>query len=199
VVPSGVCFGTSFAGSTHLGPGWWAPLNGVRRRLAFSAPVRLAQSSGPAIVHSRFQEISMQTTQIQWNGSKRAGQAPDSVDVLEERLLTFTLDPRFERHGNFVRKIGRGRVRVHGNFHTLAAPFSIETSDRDLIRRLVTLIRDNQNTQLYRRARTALLGLAKDEVLEPRRRPTLPTLLARLGRALGGGAASTPVRVAVGD
>jgi hypothetical protein len=103
----------------------------------------------------------MNITNIEWNGSKRAGQQADDLPALESRLRCFALDPRFERYGNHMKVLGKGRVQFRGNFHAVAAPFSIVTTDGDVIRRLASLITANKRTESYQRARSALLGVPR--------------------------------------
>lgn len=95
----------------------------------------------------------MTTTDIVSNGSKWAGESPDGIDVLEHRLRTETLDPRFERYGNFIRKERGGPWTLFGNFLTYSHVFNIRTDDAALVRRLRRLIRRNQATTAYQDAR----------------------------------------------
>ena len=114
------------------------------------------------------------------NGSKWAGESPDGIDKLFERLGSHPLDPRFEGYGNFImsplchytterdefgtpryvddlsRPIypeSQGAVRFFGNFYCLSAVFSIDTDEPELIERLTNAVRANQATDAYQQAR----------------------------------------------
>jgi hypothetical protein len=92
-------------------------------------------------------------TEIRSNGSKWAGESPDGIEVLEHRLRTETLDPTFEKYGNFIRKTRGGPWKLFGNFLTYSHVFNITTYDAALARRLRKLIRANQATEAYQDAR----------------------------------------------
>jgi hypothetical protein len=95
-------------------------------------------------------------TTITSNGSKWAGEEPDTIETLLEVLAEHPLDRRFEVYGNFIQKNPRlangwGRVSDNpetrifwGNFFTVSHVFHIETTDRELITRLTLAIRRNQ-------------------------------------------------------
>jgi hypothetical protein len=111
------------------------------------------------------------------NGSSPADQdLPALFDVLTREVL----DPRFESYGNFVTPNpcegvcvgkdaggrflyvdgkpfypGRKAVRFFGNFLRVAHVFQIDTDEPALIKQLTELIRANQATEAYQRARTA--------------------------------------------
>ena len=91
-------------------------------------------------------------TTIRSNGSKWAGEQPDPLDALCQRLREHPLDPRFERYGNFISPAGRG-ARFHGNFLTVSAAFDVETDEPETIRALTALIRANQRRPDYLLAR----------------------------------------------
>ncbi len=95
------------------------------------------------------------TTTIHSNGSKWAGQAPDPIELLEERLRTETLDPTFEDYGCFVSE-REGMTRFWGNFLTVSAVFQIDTDEPELIDRLSGLIEANRAMEQYREALHAL-------------------------------------------
>ena len=108
----------------------------------------------------RERKIERMTT-IQSNGSKWAGEEPDTVETLLEVLASHPLDRRFEACGNFIQKNprlanGTGRVSENpetrifwGNFFTVSHVFHIETTDRGLITRLTLAIRENQTRDDY--------------------------------------------------
>jgi len=97
------------------------------------------------------------TTTVESNGSKWAGQAPDPIEVLYDRLHNYPLDPSFEKYGNFIMPQGMGEWHFWGNFLTVSAVFSIKTTERDVIDTLIALIYDNQRRQDYRAARADML------------------------------------------
>lgn len=88
-------------------------------------------------------------TNIISNGSKWAGESPDSIETLCEALATHTLDRTFEGFGNFVIADGDGPVRFWGNFIDVSHVFSIDTDEPALIERLTALIRANQEKPKY--------------------------------------------------
>jgi len=122
------------------------------------------------------------------NGSKWAGQQPDSIDVLVETLKQYTLDPTFEEYGNFVchnphwikkesNEIYKGCTKIHGNFYTLSHVFDIITDDKEIIVQLETLIRNNQQTEAYKQAKIEL------EEREKRKQEELRTRYIKKGIA----------------
>lgn len=149
---------------------------------------------------------------IECNGSKWAGEAPDELEKLLERLECEPLDPRFEKYGNFISTektanemladhglrleyvkglANAGRIvtnngtpvevktgaftglldyvfdnyndnqpapytTFHGNFWALSAVFKICTDESEIINRLTTAIRANQQTEAYKEAKRQL-------------------------------------------
>ena len=95
------------------------------------------------------------TTTIISNGSKWAGEAPDSIATLLDVLGTHALHRLFESHlgegtGAFISVCQAsekwalpGTTRFHGNFIGLSHVFSIDTDDPDLIDRLTAAIKAN--------------------------------------------------------
>ena len=111
-------------------------------------------------------------TRIISNGSKWAGEQPDNIEKLFERLETEPLDPRFEELGSFVianpEMLRKGEtmndfygspgwVQFFGNFARISAVFGIHTNDADLIKRLIEAIRKNQQSKAYQDFRTDLI------------------------------------------
>ena len=107
---------------------------------------------------------------ITCNGSKWAGQPPDTIETLLEVLATEPLRPEFEDYGNFIshlddpehgyedeakREAAKGQVRFWGNFAHLSHSFNIDTDEPELIATLTKAIRDNQATAAYRGAKIA--------------------------------------------
>jgi hypothetical protein len=84
------------------------------------------------------------------NGSKFAGQGPDSVETLLSLLGREPLDPKFANYGNFVLQDG-AEWQVWGNFLNLSHIFDIRGSHAEL-RLLIEAIRANQQTPAYRAA-----------------------------------------------
>lgn len=87
-------------------------------------------------------------TTIDSNGSRWFGQAPATVDELLAVLAAEPLERSFEIYGNFITS-DDGETRLWGNFHAISHVFSIGTRDPDLIERLTTAIRSNQQRPDY--------------------------------------------------
>ena len=103
-------------------------------------------------------------TEIHSNGSKWCGKEPDTIEQLCEVLKEHTLDPEFEKLGNFVNHNPQwikpnaqekyaGCTQIFGNFYTCSHVFNITTDDAELIARLEKLIRENQSTEAYLKAK----------------------------------------------
>jgi hypothetical protein len=99
-------------------------------------------------------------TIIQHNGSKWAGDAPDPIEKLYDRLQSDTLDPRWERMGDFcfwqpAESIPgpMAMLRFFGNFYTYSHGFDISTNDPKIIERLTDLIQANKSTPGYAQAK----------------------------------------------
>jgi hypothetical protein len=104
-------------------------------------------------------------TTIQSNGSKWAGDQPDSIEGLIDVLKTQTLNPIFEQYGDFAETDPRfyksgelcypdnpGTVHFFGNFYTVSHVFNIDTDDAETIATLRGLIAANKATAAYRQA-----------------------------------------------
>lgn len=89
-------------------------------------------------------------TAIWSNGSKWAGEEPDSLAVLEKMLKRHTLDPCFEGFGNFAYQ-AKGIYRLLGNFRAVSHVFYIETTSKKLFRKFKRLIRINQKKEDYKK------------------------------------------------
>lgn len=76
------------------------------------------------------------------NGSKIAGEAPDTIEALIAALERYPLDRFFEEH--FVRTLANGEVGFHGNFRTVSHVFDVHSDDPDVIERLTSPIRRNR-------------------------------------------------------
>ena len=81
------------------------------------------------------------------NGSKWAGQKPDSVETLIGVLETETLDPTFERYGGFVSFDGKG-LQAFGNFLTVSHVFNINGTVEEM-RPLARAIKAARNKPEY--------------------------------------------------
>jgi len=104
------------------------------------------------------------TTIIKSNGSKFAGQKPDSIEKLLEVLKKHALDPTFERYGDFAVRV-QGELAEHygvdptrailfwGNFFELSHGFDIYTDDEQTIATLIAAIKENKSTSAYAAAR----------------------------------------------
>lgn len=93
------------------------------------------------------------TTTIYSNGSKWAGEEPDSIETLLAVLGSHVLDRIFECPGAAHTFIDAdpvtGMVSFFGNFQELSHVFSIETDDPDAIIRLTTAIDANMERPDY--------------------------------------------------
>lgn len=92
------------------------------------------------------------TTIIHSNGSKWAGEKPDSIEKLLEVLATEPLERTFEDCGNFAynHEIKKGFIRFFGNFHKLSHGFNIESDDEGVCAKLVAAIKANKKLPGYR-------------------------------------------------
>ncbi len=99
--------------------------------------------------------------EIKSNGSKWAGQEPDTIETLLSVLENNVLDPTFEKYGNFVKEYVpmkwtenneylKGCTSFFGNFYTLSHVFNIITNDKEIIDRLTDAIGKNQATEEYK-------------------------------------------------
>jgi hypothetical protein len=85
------------------------------------------------------------------------------IEKLKKSLTEYTLDPSFESYGNFIidhpaRHNGLPCVSFFGNFFDLSLVFRIDTNDAILIKELTRLIRANQSTQAYKKAKNERTG-----------------------------------------
>lgn len=92
------------------------------------------------------------------NGSKFAGQKPDRVEVLLERLQKYTLEPSLAPHAERAQGpyldtyfMPDGALHARGNFREVSAGFSLLTSDAELADTLTKLVAANVATPEYRR------------------------------------------------
>ena len=122
-------------------------------------------------------------THIKSNGSKWAGESPDSIEDLLQVLATEPLDPRFEDFGGFCYPLDvpgifvdpneegkhAGEWRFFGNFFKLSHVFNIDTDEPEVIQQLGEAIEANMMTEGYKKARRIRLEDIRQE-LEKRRR-----------------------------
>lgn len=106
----------------------------------------------------------MTETIIHSNGSKWAGEAPDSIDKLIEVLKNNTIEERFFESFNTRSKKGlkwhqlspidvnvtKTKHIFFGNFEEVSHVFRIETNDPDIIKKLSNAIRNNKGWMKYR-------------------------------------------------
>lgn len=85
------------------------------------------------------------------NGSKFAGEKPDTIEKLIEVLANHPLDRRFEDNGNFIMSYNDNCTKFFGNFYTLSHVFNIVTDEADVIEQLTTAIKTNLQRPDYRR------------------------------------------------
>lgn len=133
---------------------------------------------------------SVPTTHIISNGSKWAGEPVDPVEKLLAVLQEHPLDRLFESYGNYIFKdddgIPGGTTRFWGNFLSISHVFQIDTNDLDVIARLTTAIRANQQRPDFlaqpnaeqRRAADEAAQQAIDARRQASRRQRLQTELA---------------------
>lgn len=90
-------------------------------------------------------------TTIKSNGSKWAGQEPDSVEYLLKVLNDEPLDRTFENYGNFVylNENNLETVVFFGNFFRISHVFNIETDDESTIENLISAIEANRRRSDY--------------------------------------------------
>jgi hypothetical protein len=102
----------------------------------------------------------MQTTIIHSNGSKWAGEQPDSIDILIERLSIYTIEDRFfckfkERYNSTQKHVicpiskVDGNYMFFGNFEEISGVFRIETNCPDTIKKLRVAIMNNAGWKMY--------------------------------------------------
>ena len=117
--------------------------------------------------HAKKGEFKM-TTVILSNGSKWAGQAPDTVDDLLDVLQKYALDRTFEKYGNFITRKPKYKQEFYaelgtdpdktynffGNFRSLSHVFNIVTDDPEIVKKLRAAIRKNQKRADYLRQST---------------------------------------------
>lgn len=96
---------------------------------------------------------------------------PSTIDDLKEVLTKYTLDPTFERYGNFINHRPQWKKDcaekykncsvVFGNFLTLSHVFNIITDDKKLLKELGILIESNKSSKEYIEAKEQLIANKK--------------------------------------
>lgn len=96
-----------------------------------------------------------------------------NIDDFIDKLQKYTLDPTFEEYGNFIGKNPKfpnnpkmtekykGWYSLFGNFFDYSNAFSFRTDDEKLAKRLRRLIRKNQNSETYIKAKNEILESEK--------------------------------------
>lgn len=87
------------------------------------------------------------------------GSPEEQIEKLFEMMTKFTLDPCFERYGNFVEeypKLYRGGyddcINLFGNFWDYSFVFRMETKDAKLVARFREAVAKNKATEDYQKA-----------------------------------------------
>lgn len=95
------------------------------------------------------------------------------IDDFSEKLKKYTLDPIFEKYGNFIHKNPKfsknpemteyynGWWCLFGNFFDYSNAFSIYTNDEKLAVKLRDLIRKNQKSEKYIQAKNEIIESEK--------------------------------------
>lgn len=92
-----------------------------------------------------------------------------TIDEFIDKLNKYILDPRFEKYGNFIiknpkfsmnpelTKKYKGWYQFFGNFFDYSNAFSFLTDDEELVKKLRKIIRNNQKTKEYQKAKAEIL------------------------------------------
>ena len=93
----------------------------------------------------------------------------ENIEDFISKLEKYVLDPTFEKYGNFIYKSPKfpmnkeltekykGWYCLFGNFYDYSNAFSIYTNDKKLANRLKRLIRKNQKSVAYIKAKIDIL------------------------------------------
>jgi hypothetical protein len=97
----------------------------------------------------------------------------ENIDDFIEKLQKYTLDPTFEKYGNFIKKNPKfpknpqltkeykGWYMLFGNFYDYSNAFSIYIKDEKLAGKIRGLIRKNQRSEEYQKAKNEILEREK--------------------------------------
>lgn len=101
-----------------------------------------------------------------WDPDRPWRPIPDTEENILDHLAKYTLDPIFERYGDFVNRnphwVGeaaekyKGMTVIFGNFLYFSHAFRVVTDDEDLISRISEAVNRNKATPEYREARERL-------------------------------------------
>lgn len=89
---------------------------------------------------------------------------PATIEDLIEVLKNYTLDPMFEKYGNFInynpqwiiteaKDKYKNCVKIFGNFQNISHGFNIITDDKNIINSLEIVIKNNIQSKEYQEAR----------------------------------------------
>lgn len=94
------------------------------------------------------------STIIHYNGSHRAGEEPDTLEVLLARLRELPLDPRLGEFGIDMQPGNKpqGWACFVGDFTPKPAPFLVETNEPETIATLLQAMTRNLASDGYERA-----------------------------------------------
>jgi hypothetical protein len=92
---------------------------------------------------------------------------PDTIENIMKDLREYTLDPTFERYGNFINRNPvwvkpeiaekyAGCTSIFGNFFSFSHAFRLVTDDEQLIVQFEQAVNENKQRESYRQAKTAI-------------------------------------------
>lgn len=104
--------------------------------------------------------------EIRSNGSKFAGDKPDTIEKLVSVLENYPLNPEFENRGDFIIQTMeylnpeltekyKNCTHFFGNFETISHVFAIITDEAEIIEKLTTAIEANQKSPEYLKIKEA--------------------------------------------
>lgn len=129
----------------------------LKRNLIFSLLTEYSANTEDA-------ETSQEETIILTNENRYFNYDLQTIDSLVEEINASALDPEFEKHGNFIMPFNpvewteeniryKDYTVISGNFYNNSNVFKILTNDREDITKLTEVIRRNQNTSAYEKAK----------------------------------------------
>lgn len=91
----------------------------------------------------------------------------DTIESIIYDLEHYTLDPTFEKYGNFVnhnpqwikpeaKEIYRGCTMISGNFYSYSHAFRLITDDVNIISQIEAAVNKNKQTEVYKQAKQEL-------------------------------------------
>jgi hypothetical protein len=103
----------------------------------------------------------------------------DTIESILHDLEHYTLDPSFEKYGNFVNHNPQwtketngqynGCTYIFGNFYTYSHAFRLITDDENIINMIETAVIKNKQTEAYKQAKISIEEQEKEyqmQVLE---------------------------------